>query len=329
MLAEQMTDWGLEPVPLADPPLPDRVRIPFPADVVPPEQDIMMLCANVELVQLLQYRFADGEWIDRSVRTYPGQNLAFSGYPIADLSRPIDYDGAIYFIQESTPNGATWQIFLWREGVERLLVEQDQPVGFWPAIVQPDMNAPENDFIFYQLNPEDSEKLVDFRHLPLIDCLQGNCQLERSNNLLFYSPSRENTLIVEPAPNNQLKLYRGDQVGRAVQFLGIGRSSTWLNNDTYAYLLSEVEPNELNGNIELGPGLIERRITSEKNVDNDVFEVIVTTERLRVAIPRTDRPDQLFIKNALVSEDLPERWYIIANSNINTFDGAAYIFRYE
>ncbi len=329
MLAEQMTDWGFEHVPLPDPPLPDRVHPSFPADVVPPEQDIMMLCANVGLVQLLQYRFADGEWINRSVRTYPGQNLAFSGYPIADLSRPIDYDGAIYVIQESAPEGAIWRIFLWRDGVERLLVERDETVGFWPAIVQPDMNSPENDFIFYQLNVEDSERLVEFRRIPILDCLEGNCQLERSNGLLFYSPSRENTLIIEPAPNDQLKLYRGDQLGRAVQFLGIGRSSTWLNNDTYAFLLSMASPDELNGNIELGPGLIEGRISTDNNVDNDVFEVIVTAERLRMAIPRSDRPDHLFINNALVSEDLPEHWYIIANSDTNTFDGAAYIFRYE
>jgi hypothetical protein len=70
---------------------------------------------------------------------------------------------------------------------------------------------------------------------------------------------------------------------------------TPLNNETYAYVSQGGTMTGSECEIESGAALIERQIISDSSAGIDRFESLLTSERLRLAIPHPDRPNQMFI----------------------------------
>ncbi|MCA9936111.1 MAG: hypothetical protein H6662_01105 [Ardenticatenaceae bacterium] len=238
-ILDQLVQIGLEL-----PPAPNFNLLPQEPPPIPlPNQDLLVSCKANGASDLWVYQLDSNIWLD--AQNVMGQLDPFLNITLA-WPLPSD-EGVLLFLRRVVNGDYHSQVVLWANGTETILADTAESfeVAAWLA---PRMSRNGRYLLLYQLifnedDTADSDVEQRFWLLDLQACIAGECVLQETDGVPFWSPDERHNLVVSIGPW-PVNLRLNDSSGTEIGVIGKGWDPFWLDDTRFGYVRTAAQAEE-------------------------------------------------------------------------------------
>lgn len=346
-LAERLARWNLKPAPWPDPIFPRTIHIELPAEVDPPEQDVLMLCADGQNLGLWRYVPNSNKWIDElsKIENSKPDNFDPKPWPSVEamLARMANHRGTLISLRQNIRSQSHYRTYLWQSGELRLLLDEVEPYYIIPAMWHSEFTQyGHRGIVFRPISSSWSDGLAPW-WFDYQNCLVGKCELQNSGGYPIWSPGGTRSLILqmddseEPGlflGDNQVEgskipwLLLGDSFGDVIAEVSYGHPVGWLDEDHFVYLRPDPEAGDASLNLGKAKELVIAAVSGENN-EPEIVQKIVNTAQLIQAVAEEIKVDDLEIMSTLPAPQGFDGWFILVSTSVDGEQPAWYLFWYH
>ncbi len=316
------------------PPLAPDLILPRAAEVPPqdvnalPAQDLLMLCAADQRLNLWRYSPVQNRWLDELADVGPNVFGATQVNSEAILYRSPDVKGVLLTMHQLDNQESRWRTYLWRDRESHLLLDEDSLYFYWPSLFFSWADQSRGRLtVFGLINEDPRSDAVEALWYDIHECLDSICELRPIEGIPFWSPDGKSSIIFQGFNSDSPWLSLGDDEAMLLLDLGKGLPVGWLDANRFAYLLMAAESQDSAPSSSFDE-LVVATVSSQRG-EIVSQETIIKTSDLSKAVFDEDRKDQLRIDSALAIDDGMSGWVIIASYPANNDnDSVSYIFRF-
>lgn len=232
-VAPLLATFGLRPPPLAGyHPLYGQRPPPVPF----PEQELQLLCTWFDGASIWRYRPPDDSWRSEWAEASDhGLNFMRDEASLAALP----YGQGVLLHGLAVDGVPRWRAYLWRDGEAQLLLDEEEPYGYYPFFWLGAATSYDDRFVIF-LAPDTAEYMPfgPVRTVDLAQCSGAGCVVQDFDGMPTWSPDGR-LVAVNSAVDSWAELHLvapESSPARAPLALGVGFSPFWWDDEQLGFI---------------------------------------------------------------------------------------------